>query len=245
MTTGPDASPRATRCGAPTEITASQLATLNALPNPVEPPSPRLSCELADGHQDAHLAFALASHGGEQSWWLRWGWRHEVVEIDHCDATEPEGPDPEFCLFPGGHPGSHSFELQPWSGRDVSDGLLRAAIADVPPASAPAHDTAGPGAASVGPHGRMGGNAVTPSAARDLIAAVAEAIIGADGLVDLIDACQSYISGQLMLLIALRNGADPQAVHPKAQAELDQLIAAVDHASAERPLQNRRCDPGE
>jgi len=223
MTTGPGAPCRVTRCNAGTEVTASQFAMLSALPDPVEPVSPRLFCELADGHQDAHAAFALASHGGVQWWWLRWGWRHEIVEIKLCEAAESEGLDPEFCLFPGGHTGSHSFDLQPGSARDA----------------------AGPGAASVGSSLRIVGDAVTPSAARDLIAAAAGAITGADALVDLIDACQSYISCQLTLLVALRNGADPQTVHPKAQAELDQLIAAVDHAHAERPRQDPRGDPGE
>jgi hypothetical protein len=54
MATGPEAPRRVTRCAARTEITASQLATLNALPDPIMPVSPRLCCELAAGHRDAH-----------------------------------------------------------------------------------------------------------------------------------------------------------------------------------------------
>jgi hypothetical protein len=56
MTTGREAAVSVTRCGARTRFTAAQLATLSALPEPVEPVSPRLFCELADGHQDAHVA---------------------------------------------------------------------------------------------------------------------------------------------------------------------------------------------
>src|SRR5690349_2760222 len=136
MTTGPEASLRLIRCGARTEITASQRATLRAVPDPVEPVSPRLFCELADGHQDAHVALAVASHGDVPWWWLRWGWRQEVVEIDLCDVTESDGPYPEFCLFPAGHPGSHSFDVRPWSARE----------------------TAGPDTAPVGRHLRIVGD---------------------------------------------------------------------------------------
>jgi len=224
MTTGPEASRTVTRCAARTQITASQLATLNALPDPIEPVSRRLCCELAAGHRDAHLAFALSSHGGVQWWWLRWGWRrHEVVAIDLCGGTEPDRPDPEVCLFPDGHPGPHSFDLQPW----------------------PARDTAGPDAVPAGRQVRIVGDGdTTPSAARDPTAA-ADAVTAGGALAGLIDACRSYISCQLTLLFALRNGADPQAVHPAAQAQLDQLITAVDHAHVQRPRQDRRGDPGQ
>jgi hypothetical protein len=117
MTAGLEAAVNVTRCGARTRITASQLATLSALPDPAEPVSFRLFCELADGHEDAHVAFALASHGGIRWWWLRWGRRHEVVEIALCEVTRSDELDAEFCLFPGGHPGPHSFDLEPWSCR--------------------------------------------------------------------------------------------------------------------------------
>jgi hypothetical protein len=122
MATGPEAPRTVTRCAARTEIPVSQFAALNALPDPIMPVSRRLCCELADGHRDAHLAFALASHGGVQWWWLRWGWRrHEVVAIDLCGGMEPDGPDPELCLFPVGHPGPHSFDLQPGPARDTAE----------------------------------------------------------------------------------------------------------------------------
>ena len=117
MSTGPEAALSVARCGARMRITASQLATLSALPDPMEPVASRLFCELADGHEDAHVAFALASHGGNQWWWLRWGRRHEVIEIALCEVTESDELDAEFCLFPGGHPGPHSFDLEPWSSR--------------------------------------------------------------------------------------------------------------------------------
>jgi len=59
--------------------------------------------------------------------WLRWGWPHEVVVIDLCEVAESEGLDPEeldpeFCPLPVNHQGPHSFDRQPWSGRDVIEG---------------------------------------------------------------------------------------------------------------------------
>src|SRR3954470_7897788 len=95
----PKARVRPAECGAPTQITASQFAALSALPDPVQPVPPSLVCELADGHEDDHVAFAVASDGGDQWWWVRWGGqRHEIVQIDLCEVTEPGAPDPEFCL---------------------------------------------------------------------------------------------------------------------------------------------------
>jgi hypothetical protein len=96
----------------------------------------------------------------------------------------------------------------------------------------------------VGRQVRIVGDRDPPSAARDPSVA-ADEITAGGALAGLIDACRSYISRQLTLLFALRNGADPQAVHPAAQAQLDQLRTAVDHAHAQRPRQHRRWDPGE
>jgi hypothetical protein len=122
MRPDPEARPRLARCSAPTEATASQLAALNALSDPVEPVTLHLVCELADGHEDDHAAFAVASHGGDQWWWLRWNRQcHDLVQIDPCQVTEREGSDPEYCLFPAGHPGSHSFDLQPGRDRTAFD----------------------------------------------------------------------------------------------------------------------------
>jgi hypothetical protein len=119
----PTARPRVARCNAATQATAAQVAALSALPDPVEPVTAQLACELADGHADDHAALAVASHGGDQWWWLRWDRRrHDVVQIDPCEATEHEAPGPEFCLFPAGHPGPHSFKLQPGPDRGVNDG---------------------------------------------------------------------------------------------------------------------------
>jgi len=118
----PTARPGLARCSAPTKATAAQVAALRALPDPVEPVTPHLACELAAGHQDDHAALAVASHGGDQWWWLRWDRRRrDVVQIDPCEATEHAAPDPEYCLFPAGHPGSHSFNLQPGPNRKVDD----------------------------------------------------------------------------------------------------------------------------
>jgi hypothetical protein len=112
-------------CNLPTQVTASQRAALNALPDPVEPVEPHLVCELAAGHEGDHAALAVASHGGDRWWWVRWGrQRHVIAHIDPCPVTEPETSDLEFCLFPAGHPGSHSFDLQPSRARNVVDGQI-------------------------------------------------------------------------------------------------------------------------
>jgi hypothetical protein len=126
MRSDPKARPDLARCGAAAQATAPQFAALSALPDPVEPVTPHLVCELSDGHEDDHAALAVASHKGEQWWWVRWGrHRHDVVQIDPCEVTEPEAPDLEFCLLPAGHPGSHSFDIQPWPAREVVGKLLR------------------------------------------------------------------------------------------------------------------------
>ena len=116
--------PRAlARCGIDTEITVSQFAALSELPDPLVPVTSHLVCELAMDHEDDHVAFAVASDGGNTWWWVCWGWqRHVVVQVDPCEVTEPEVPTMEVCLFPAGHPGSHSFDLVPWSARHVVDG---------------------------------------------------------------------------------------------------------------------------
>jgi hypothetical protein len=115
MRPDPTARPVVARCSVPSQVTASQFAALSALPDLVEPVTPHLLCELAVGHEDEHAALAVASDGGDRWWWVRWGRRrHDVVNIDPCEITEADEPDSECCLFPAGHPGSHSFELQPW-----------------------------------------------------------------------------------------------------------------------------------
>jgi len=90
----------------------------------VDPAGGRLGCELVDGHHGNHVAFAVAAHGGDQWWWLRWDGRSgaagELVQIDPCDAVLPQGRYADDCLLPQGHPGPHSFGLParaPLSGR--------------------------------------------------------------------------------------------------------------------------------
>jgi hypothetical protein len=111
------------RCGVHTHLTASQFAALIALPDPVEPISAHLVCDLALGHEDDHAAFALASDGGDTWWWVRWGReRHDVVQIDPC--AEPDVPAVEVCLLPSGHPGAHSCDLPPWPAHNVANRSL-------------------------------------------------------------------------------------------------------------------------
>jgi len=113
------------RCGTHTEVTVTQFAALTALPDPVESITTYLVCDLELSHEGDHVAFVLASDGGDKWWWVRWGReRHDVVQIDPCEAPEPEVPAMEICLFPAGHPGSHSCDLLLWPERNVVDGSL-------------------------------------------------------------------------------------------------------------------------
>jgi hypothetical protein len=122
MRPDPNARPKLARCSARTQASASQFAALSALQDPVEPVTPHFACELADGHEDDHAALAVASHGGDHWWWLRWNrQRNDVVQIDPCEVTERAASDPECCLFPAGHPGPHSFDVQPEPDRSVDD----------------------------------------------------------------------------------------------------------------------------
>jgi hypothetical protein len=114
MESDPKARPALARCGIPTEITASQFAALSARPDPIERVRSHFVCDLAFGHEDDHVAFAVASDGGDKWWWVRWGReRHVIVQIDPCEVAEPDVPVLEFCLLPAGHPGSHSCDLVP------------------------------------------------------------------------------------------------------------------------------------
>jgi hypothetical protein len=110
----PDIRPPWPQCRATTAVTPSELATLNALPGPVDPVLRRVGCELAGGHSDTHVAFTVAAHGGDQWWWLHWGTgSRELAELGRCDAETADASHFDDCFLPGGHPGPHSFDLQP------------------------------------------------------------------------------------------------------------------------------------
>jgi len=90
----------------------TELDTLVALPDPVDPVRPDLTCELAIGHHDRHLGFAVAADAGNQMWWLRWaGHLRDVVQIELCDGKDTHEQDD--CLLPYRHRGPHSFDIQP------------------------------------------------------------------------------------------------------------------------------------
>jgi hypothetical protein len=103
------------RCPATTEVTATEWEALAALPDPVDPALLDLTCELAAGHEDRHVAFAVAASGGNQVWWLRWAGRlRDVVRIELCDGRDADEQDD--CLLPYRHSGPHSFEIRPVHG---------------------------------------------------------------------------------------------------------------------------------
>jgi hypothetical protein len=73
-----------------------------------------LRCELVAGHDGSHVALLATEHDGDQWWWLRWDGRPgEVIHLDPCDAELSKGRYADDCFLPAGHPGAHSFDLQP------------------------------------------------------------------------------------------------------------------------------------
>jgi hypothetical protein len=66
-----------------------------------------------------------------------------------------------------------------------------------------------------------------------------------DPVEDLLQVCQLYVTEQVMLLRALRDGADREGIHQAAQAQLDQLMTALGHARAHHPRRAGRTRPGD
>jgi len=104
-----------TRCGTVATIGTAELLTLIASFEDTRSGRERLSCELAAGHSDLHVALVATVHGGDQWWWLRWDSQPaealEVIQIDPCAAELPHGQYADDCVLPEGHPGPHSFDL--------------------------------------------------------------------------------------------------------------------------------------
>src|SRR5262245_7453074 len=72
-------------CPASTRLTASVSARLEVLPSIVDPVLRSVSCELVAGHDDSHVAFAVAASGGERWWWLQWAAdRRTLIEVESC-----------------------------------------------------------------------------------------------------------------------------------------------------------------
>jgi len=99
-------------CPVTTDVTVTEWKRLAALPDPLDPVRLDLTCELAAGHQDGHVAFAVAAHAGDQLWWLHWAGRlRDVVQLELCEAELADSMD--SCLLPQHHQGPHSFDIQP------------------------------------------------------------------------------------------------------------------------------------
>jgi hypothetical protein len=67
--------------------------------------------------------------------------------------------------------------------------------------------------------------------------------VDVDRFDELLDACESYVVDQTMLLRILSDGGDPEFLSHAAWAQLDQLSAAVHSARAARS--RPRAEPGE
>jgi predicted glycoside hydrolase/deacetylase ChbG (UPF0249 family) len=66
-----------------------------------------------------------------------------------------------------------------------------------------------------------------------------------DPVEDLLQVCQLYVTEQVTLLHALRDGVDREAIHQAAQAQLDQLMTALGQARAHHPRRAGRTRPGD
>jgi len=124
------------RCPATTDVMATECEKLVTVPDPLDPVRLDLTCELAAGHEDSHVAFAVAARGGNQLWWLRWAERlRDLVQIDLCEGEDADERD--VCLLPHGHRGPHSFEIQPVQ-EPGEDSALRQSSAYLASAGQPA-----------------------------------------------------------------------------------------------------------
>jgi hypothetical protein len=95
-------------------VGAAELSRLSAISEYVYVDGDRVTCELVTGHEGSHVALVASAPGGEQWWWSRWdGQLSEVVQMDLCDAELQQGRYADDCFLPEGHPGPHSFDLQP------------------------------------------------------------------------------------------------------------------------------------
>lgn len=100
------------RCGTGARLDSTERAVLTALPEPVAPMVESLSCELAVGHDGAHVAHALSAGGDARSWWLRWtAQARQLVELELCEVDDTSTPPVDCCLLPLDHPGPHSYDV--------------------------------------------------------------------------------------------------------------------------------------
>ena len=107
-------------CAESLTVSDDHVRTLEARLDPAHEIEPVVWCELQQGHPGPHLALGQAYEDAIELW-LRWqsGLSAEIFEVGEPGYCTAEGPDPEEsgevveCQMPTGHPGAHSFQLQP------------------------------------------------------------------------------------------------------------------------------------
>ncbi|MDN5851923.1 MAG: hypothetical protein L0K86_03590 [Actinomycetia bacterium] len=106
----------AVRCNTGVELTVTEYLLFDAVPHADHAVPRRLHCDLQDGHEDAHAAFAQ-SPGTEHDrvWWMRWDHSERaVVELGYCVTGDPDRGEDDpggDCLLPKDHRGGHTWQL--------------------------------------------------------------------------------------------------------------------------------------
>jgi hypothetical protein len=96
-----------TRCGARAELEPAAVLWLLDRPASAHAFIGIPACELEDRHDGPHAA--LGQQSGEAELWIRWNGTVRILETPECFYDDGDA----VCLLYAGHPGRHSFELEP------------------------------------------------------------------------------------------------------------------------------------
>jgi hypothetical protein len=103
------------RCPARVELGDTQVEWLGSRPYAGHQVRRHHDCVLEVGHDGPHGS--LGQQGDEIEWWIRWTLNaSEIVKTEVCPAIRnypDEHGEDVVCLLFVGHPGRHSFELDP------------------------------------------------------------------------------------------------------------------------------------